>query len=112
MEATYSDRNLFFFVLLLRSNFVYQPAMALVVGRDDAATYVGDEGVAFLSRFPIASVSYKLLPRHLGNPNDMHQRICLRAKVQVTGPADAPEFVEVFTTHLSLDREVKRTDLV
>ncbi len=56
-----------------------------------------EEGLAVFSRFPIVSHAYRLLPRDPSDPDDYHQRACLRVDV-----ATAAGPMQVFVTHLSL----------
>lgn len=60
---------------------IYQPAMAF--GNGGVARE--EEGLAILSRHPIRSSSYLLLPRDFADGGDGHQRICLRVEVVVGG---------------------------
>lgn len=57
-----------------------------------------EEGPAIFSKYPIESTDYVLLSRDPNDPNDTHQRLCLRAVI------DVPSWglVDVYVTHLSL----------
>lgn len=67
---------------------VFQPAMAFVGNGAPAPEGFArreEEGLAILSRHPIRRSSYLLLPRDFSDNLDGHQRICLRAEVDVDG---------------------------
>ena len=88
--------------------FVYQPAM-LYHNRDggDPLERV-EEGPAILSRWPIVSSGYALLSHDPQDPDDVHQRVCLHAVVDVPGWG----LVDVFTAHLSLSEPSRERTMV
>ena len=82
--------------------FVWQPSM-LYFNSQNLAQRV-EEGAAIISKFPILSTDYLLLPRFLDDNDDrQHQRVCLHAKILV------PKYglIDVFTTHLSLSEKAR-----
>jgi len=85
--------------------FVFQPAMTyLTLSPPYAHT---DEGLAIFSKFPILETSYERLTRNFSDPQDEHQRICLRALINTTsGP------LNFFVTHMSLSEVARRRNVV
>ncbi|KAH9154904.1 hypothetical protein AeRB84_003070 [Aphanomyces euteiches] len=86
--------------------FVYRAAMSYV------NKYVPleriEEGPAIVSKHPILSSDYVLLSRQLHDPNDVHQRLCLHAAIQVPGYG----VVDVYVTHLSLSERSREQTMV
>lgn len=62
--------------------YVYQPAMAF---HHDNTFHREEEGVALLSKYPVISTEYMLLPRDYTDKQDGHQRICLYAEIDKPG---------------------------
>ena len=85
-------------------SFVYQPAMSYP---EEVFTRV-EEGTAILSRWPILSHDYVLLPRDLSNTDDVHQRALLR--VTVATPQGA--VIHTLTTHLALSEVARDASVV
>ncbi|XP_064630868.1 uncharacterized protein LOC135489441 [Lineus longissimus] len=85
--------------------YVYQPAQ--LFPSSVTGLWV-EEGLAILSKHPIRSHDYLLLPRNIKDPSEGHQRICLRAEVAVPGIG----LVNVFVTHLSLSHRGREAAVV
>ncbi|CAN0326628.1 unnamed protein product, partial [Phaeothamnion confervicola] len=62
--------------------YVYQPAEAGEFLHLEDPTSRVEEGVALLSRHPVLSQGYVLLPRVPGDRADNHQRVCLHVEVR------------------------------
>ncbi|XP_033119467.1 uncharacterized protein LOC117118849 [Anneissia japonica] len=75
--------------------FVYQPAVSYF---SENLLRV-EEGLAIFSKYPIIDHDYILLSRNISDEEDsVHQRICLRAEIDIPYIGQ----VHVFVTHLSL----------
>ena len=82
--------------------FVWQPSM-LYFNPQNLGQRV-EEGAAIISKYPILSTDYMLLPRFLDDNDDrQHQRVSLHAKILI------PTYgiIDVFTTHLSLSENAR-----
>ena len=82
--------------------YVWQPSM-LYFNPQNLQERV-EEGAAIISKYPIVSTDYLLLPRFLDDKDDrQHQRVCLHAKILI------PKYglLDIFTTHLSLSEQAR-----
>jgi endonuclease/exonuclease/phosphatase family metal-dependent hydrolase len=77
--------------------FVFQPAMTYLNLQSYHHFHV-DEGLAIFTKFPMREVSHKILSRDLTDSGDAHQRICLRALIEVPGCG----LINFLVTHLTL----------
>ncbi|KAI6652159.1 hypothetical protein LOD99_7176 [Oopsacas minuta] len=80
-------------------NYIYQPASLDI--SIDVTNSTLEEGLVIMSRFPISSWSYILLPSDIFL--DVHQRICLQAEIEIPGGSK----LHAFVTHLSLNHELR-----
>ncbi|OQR92249.1 hypothetical protein ACHHYP_03901 [Achlya hypogyna] len=87
-------------------HYVYRGAMSYLNDRDPLEHI--EEGPAIASRHPIVHTDYKLLSRQAHDPNDVHQRLCLHAVV------DVPDWglVDVYVTHLSLSERSREQTML
>jgi len=83
--------------------FLYQPAMSFAEPQGHQVRE--DEGVALLSRFPIRSSDYLLLPRDFTDAQDGHQRVVLHAAVE---PWPGRPLLHVCVTHFSLSAAARK----
>jgi endonuclease/exonuclease/phosphatase family metal-dependent hydrolase len=98
--------------------FVYEPSMTYLELHQ--RRFHVDEGLAFLSKYPILESSALRLTRDFADASDDHHRSCLRIKVQIpcassASTASAPPSVcalNVFNTHLSLSATARRRTVV
>lgn len=82
--------------------YVWQPSM-LYFNPQSLAERV-EEGAAIISKYPIVSTDYLLLPRFLDDNDDrQHQRVCLHAKILIPQHG----LLDIFTTHLSLSEKAR-----
>merc|ERR1711991_189218 len=82
--------------------FVWQPSM-LYFNPQNLGQRV-EEGAAIISKYPIISTDYLLLPRFLDDHDyRQHQRACLHAKILVPQHG----LLDIFTTHLSLSEKAR-----
>ncbi|KDO33629.1 hypothetical protein SPRG_19251 [Saprolegnia parasitica CBS 223.65] len=86
--------------------YVYRAAMSYLNDQDPLEHI--EEGPAIVSKYPIVSTDYKLLSRQVNDPNDVHQRLCLHAVV------DMPSWglVDVYVTHLSLSERSREQTML
>eukprot|EP00937_MAST-01D_sp_MAST-1D-sp2_P004131 g4131.t1 len=88
--------------------FVYHPAM-LYYNRDQAdILHREEEGPAILSRWPVRYTDFALLSHDPADKDDVHQRVCLHAVVDVPGWGA----VDVFTAHLSLSEPAREKTML
>ncbi|OQR94307.1 hypothetical protein THRCLA_08200 [Thraustotheca clavata] len=89
-------------------HYVYRGAMSYLNDRDPLEHI--EEGPMIVSKYPIIHTDYKLLSRQVNDPNDVHQRLCLHAVVDVPNWGN----IDVYVTHLSLSersREQTMTEI-
>ena len=88
--------------------FVFQPAM-LYYNRETADPLERvEEGPMILSQYPIIHSDFVLLSRNTTDRDDVHQRVCLHAVIEV------PQWglVDIFTAHLSLSEPAREQSMV
>jgi endonuclease/exonuclease/phosphatase family metal-dependent hydrolase len=90
------------------TQFVFQPAM-LYYDHDagNPLTRV-EEGPMIMSKFPIVHTDHAILSHDPQDKDDVHQRVCLHAVV------DVPDWglVDVYTAHLSLSEPAREKTLI
>jgi len=87
----------------LKYHFIYQPAMVYTHSLPDYEI----EGLSFFSKYPILDSNFVSLSKDLTNPEDVHQRVCLRALIQTPHGK-----VNVFVTHMSLNNDSQERNAV
>jgi len=85
--------------------YVYQPAMTYLERLPNGGFSRIDEGLAILSRFPIVETSFLRLTRNFSDPQDTHQRLCLRAMIRIN---DFGKPLNVFVSHWSLSLSARK----
>eukprot|EP01116_Phalansterium_solitarium_P015515 TRINITY_DN3432_c0_g1_i2.p1 TRINITY_DN3432_c0_g1~~TRINITY_DN3432_c0_g1_i2.p1 ORF type:complete len:463 (-),score=186.22 TRINITY_DN3432_c0_g1_i2:231-1619(-) len=87
--------------------YVFVPGMTYVEINYGTFSIV-DEGVAVFSRLPIVDASSVRMSRNFADREDSHQRVCLRAEVQLPGAGT----VHVFVTHMTLSDSARLRNAV
>ena len=87
--------------------YVYQPAMTYLTNSYDPHSDWTDEGIAIFSKHPIIESSYIKLSRNFSDREDEHQRLVLRALIEM--PIGK---VNVFSTHMSLSELARRRNVI
>jgi endonuclease/exonuclease/phosphatase family metal-dependent hydrolase len=99
--------------LLPSYNYVFEPAMAYI--NEDPSVFDAFEehkwqvqatleGLAIMSKLPIAAWNKFVLTRNLSDAEDSHQRAALHAQVHIRDSS----FVDVVTTHSSLSESARQ----